>query len=50
MVNVLTRPPEPANTVARRAQLARMRRRATGLLVAVTAVFLALQLLSLIHI
>ena len=44
MVNVLTRPPEPANAVARRAQLARMRRRATGLLVAVTAVFLALQL------
>jgi uncharacterized membrane-anchored protein YjiN (DUF445 family) len=44
MVNVQTRPPEPANTVARRAQLARMRWRATGLLVAVTAVFLALQL------
>ena len=44
MVNVQTRPPEPANNVARRAQLARTRWRATGLLVAVTAVFLALQL------
>jgi uncharacterized membrane-anchored protein YjiN (DUF445 family) len=43
-VEVETRPPEPANTTARRAQLARGRRRATGLLVAVTALFVALQL------
>jgi uncharacterized membrane-anchored protein YjiN (DUF445 family) len=43
-VEVETRPPEPANTAARRAQLARGRRRATGLLVAVTGLFVALQL------
>ncbi|HET6951110.1 MAG TPA: DUF445 domain-containing protein [Acidimicrobiales bacterium] len=40
------RPPEPANIGDRRARLARMRRRATGLLVAVTLVFLALQLVG----
>jgi uncharacterized membrane-anchored protein YjiN (DUF445 family) len=36
-------PPGPADAAGRRAQLVRMRRRATGLLVAVTLVFVALQ-------
>jgi uncharacterized membrane-anchored protein YjiN (DUF445 family) len=36
-------PPRPANIEARRAHLARMRRRATGMLVAVTGVFVGLQ-------
>ncbi len=39
-----TEPPEPANTAARRARLASMRRRAAGLLVAVTALYVVLQL------
>jgi uncharacterized membrane-anchored protein YjiN (DUF445 family) len=39
-----SRPPEPANVRERRAQLARMRRRATGLLVAVSALFVVIQL------
>jgi len=38
------RPPEPANTALRRARLARMRRRATGLLVLAAAAFVALKL------
>src|SRR5262245_66144362 len=38
------RPPEPRNTALRRARLARMRRRATGLLVLAAAAFVALKL------
>jgi uncharacterized membrane-anchored protein YjiN (DUF445 family) len=37
------RPPEPANVAVRRARLARMRRRATGLLVVASAAFVGLQ-------
>jgi uncharacterized membrane-anchored protein YjiN (DUF445 family) len=38
-----SRPPEPANTALRRQRLARMRRRATGLLVVASLGFVALQ-------